>query len=268
MKKTVSLLLALCLCLALSVMLVACDPEHTHSFSAEWSKNATHHWHACSGCEMISDNAEHTWNEGVLNEAETETLFTCTVCGATKTQPAQGGNNNEGVTEEEWNGMLASHNFENYTLIQKGTMVSNMAPAPMYQEATLKFANGKLHLVTFVDGEEMFDVIMEGLEAKEQKDSYETFFLAVLADFANFEYDPVEKVYKNPETVNVTIEVGEYTAILVMENGRVTISEDGKLVKFECKYTQTTITPNYTVVTQVDDAVFELFDYGTTVIEE
>jgi len=55
MKKTVSLLLALCLCLALSVMLVACNPEHTHSFKSEWSKDATHHWHNCDGCPERRD---------------------------------------------------------------------------------------------------------------------------------------------------------------------------------------------------------------------
>jgi len=231
-------------------------------------KDATHHWHNCDGCPEITDRAEHSWNDGVLNEAETETVFTCTVCGATKNQPFESNNgSNEGVTEEEWNGMLASHNFENYTLIQQGTMKSNMAPAPMYQKATLKFAGGKLHLINEVDGEELFDIIMEGEEAKEQKISYEMLFLAVLDNFENFEYDPVEKVYKNPRTVTVTLHVADAEATVVMENGRVTISEDGKLVKFECKYTQTTITSNYTVVTQVDDAVFELFDYGTTVIE-
>ena len=94
MKKLVSLLLALCLCLSVGVMLVSCDDdEHTHTYKTEWSKDATHHWHACEteGCAEASDKAEHAWDEGVVTtaataEADGVKTYTCSVCGQTKTE--------------------------------------------------------------------------------------------------------------------------------------------------------------------------------------
>lgn len=94
MKKIVSMLLAVCMCLFVGVMFTACgDEEHTHTYQTEWSKDATHHWHACSGedCTDVADKAEHTWNDGEITteataEADGVKTFTCTVCGQTKTE--------------------------------------------------------------------------------------------------------------------------------------------------------------------------------------
>ena len=71
--------------------------SHVHSWSSEWSKDETHHWHECTaeGC-TVTDNAdkdgyaEHVWGEGETTKPATETekgqkTFTC-VCGATKTE--------------------------------------------------------------------------------------------------------------------------------------------------------------------------------------
>ena len=71
--------------------------SHVHSWSSEWSKDETHHWHECTaeGC-TVTDNAdkdgyaEHVWDEGTVTKPATETekgqkTFTC-VCGATKTE--------------------------------------------------------------------------------------------------------------------------------------------------------------------------------------
>ena len=67
--------------------------EHTHTYSTEWSKNETHHWHAatCEHITEVSDKAEHTWNEGVVTleptvEAFGEKTYTCTVCSQTKVE--------------------------------------------------------------------------------------------------------------------------------------------------------------------------------------
>lgn len=91
MKKTALLLLAVCMCLSISVMLTACGHEHT--YQAEWSKDATHHWHDCEDqdCIEVADKAEHVWNGGeITTPATPETngtaIFTCTVCGQTRTE--------------------------------------------------------------------------------------------------------------------------------------------------------------------------------------
>ena len=63
------------------------DPVHT--YSEDWSKNDTHHWHECE-CGEKADEEAHTYDDGVESEPATETtvgtkLFTCTVCAQTKT---------------------------------------------------------------------------------------------------------------------------------------------------------------------------------------
>ena len=66
---------------------------HDHTFAEEWSKDATHHWHAatCTHTSEVADKAEHTWNEGEVTTPATEEApgvktFTCTECSQTKTE--------------------------------------------------------------------------------------------------------------------------------------------------------------------------------------
>ena len=44
-----------------------------HSYSTDWSKNTTHHWHECAACGDQTDKAEHTLAAGDSS--------TCTTCG-------------------------------------------------------------------------------------------------------------------------------------------------------------------------------------------
>ncbi len=97
------------MCLSVGVMLTACgDEEHTHTYKTEWSKDTTHHWHACEGedCTDVADKAEHTWNEGEITteataEADGVKTFICTVCGQAKTEPVEY-TVNATVTKDEW----------------------------------------------------------------------------------------------------------------------------------------------------------------------
>ena len=45
---------------------------HTHSWATDWSKDATNHWHACTGCGELNDKAAHDTNG---------TDGACSVCG-------------------------------------------------------------------------------------------------------------------------------------------------------------------------------------------
>jgi len=47
-------------------------PEHTHTYSSEWSSDETQHWKECTGaeCEAKTDTADHTLARGL-----------CTTCG-------------------------------------------------------------------------------------------------------------------------------------------------------------------------------------------
>lgn len=64
-----------------------------HTWSKEWQKDNTDHWHACtnSSCTATSEKIPHTWNEGVETTPPTYAapgvkIFTCTACGQTKTE--------------------------------------------------------------------------------------------------------------------------------------------------------------------------------------
>ncbi len=66
---------------------------HTHTYASEWSKNDTEHWHAanCAHTSEKTDVAQHSWDEGQVTKAPTETdegekTYSCLVCGQTKTE--------------------------------------------------------------------------------------------------------------------------------------------------------------------------------------
>ena len=60
----------------------------------EWSKDENQHWRQCTDAgyeSLTTDMADHTWNTGIITTQPTEesegiTVFTCTVCGQTKTE--------------------------------------------------------------------------------------------------------------------------------------------------------------------------------------
>ena len=91
MKKTVRLLAVMLMVLVLVLAFVACndtdepttpdttpDTHTTHTAGADWQKDATHHWHVCTGddCAEILDKAEHAYD----NACDAD----CNICGATR----------------------------------------------------------------------------------------------------------------------------------------------------------------------------------------
>ena len=71
--------------------------EHKHTYSEDWTKDATHHWHAatCEHTTEVSDKAEHSFGEYVSNnDATTEADGTktreCSVCGYGETVVDEG----------------------------------------------------------------------------------------------------------------------------------------------------------------------------------
>ncbi len=90
MKK---FLLVFCVILISVCMFAACNDEHAHTFSDEWTSDAGNHWHSatCEHTDEKSDVAAHTWDAGRVTAEPTEAAqgvktFTCTVCAATKTE--------------------------------------------------------------------------------------------------------------------------------------------------------------------------------------
>ena len=75
-------------------VIVSCkqDPPHEHTFSSTWAYDAEYHWHEAScGHDVTSGSAKHSWNAGTVTTEPTHTTegvktYTCTVCGAVKTE--------------------------------------------------------------------------------------------------------------------------------------------------------------------------------------
>ena len=112
MKKILSLLLAVCTCFSISATLASCDretpTEREHEYDVAWSKNDTHHWHACTdeGCDKTTDKAKHSWDDGVITEDPTSQApgvrtFTCEVCKHKKTEPIPYVPNHQ-VSQQGW----------------------------------------------------------------------------------------------------------------------------------------------------------------------
>lgn len=66
-------------------------PATGHMYKSEWDSNSEKHWHECDACKDKKDEADHTWDKGVITTPATTTsegvkTFTCEICKATKTE--------------------------------------------------------------------------------------------------------------------------------------------------------------------------------------
>ena len=98
MKKDrwIAALTAMVMALAFAGCQINSD-NHEHSFSKDWTSDATDHWHAaiCGHAEEVSDKAAHTFGDYVSNnDATTESDGTktrkCSVCGYEDTVTDEG----------------------------------------------------------------------------------------------------------------------------------------------------------------------------------
>ena len=95
MKKTHSLISAF-VSVALAFAVAGCQIDsdrHEHSFSKDWTSDATDHWHAatCGHTKEVSAKAEHSFGDWTVTKAATEEAEgsrarSCTVCGYTATE--------------------------------------------------------------------------------------------------------------------------------------------------------------------------------------
>lgn len=63
-----------------------------HDFTTSWTHDDNEHWKQCSRCDKKDDVGPHTWDNGTITTAHTctkagEETYSCTKCGATKTEP-------------------------------------------------------------------------------------------------------------------------------------------------------------------------------------
>lgn len=248
MKKIVSLLLAVCMYLSVGILLTACDEEHTHTYKTEWSKDRTHHWHACetNGCLEILDKAEHTWNDGEVTtqataQANGEKTFTCTVCGGT---------NVETVTfEDVWNLTLEMENFDNVTF----RLYGEWADGEDFDELIKLDGDTGYNGVEITTDPEIVASI---------KNVFVGTVLGVLDNYNNFTYDSTTNVYNSNTQIIYTVNVTGTDAIITVNNVVVTIDTNNKLATMSCDMKQEFDGIEFNLI-----VTFEFSNYGTTIIE-
>ena len=224
MKKILSVLVALSMLCSLGVMLASC--AHECEFSDAWSKDATHHWHACTSekCELVADKGEHTWDDGeITTEATQETngvkTFACTVCGETKTEPVLF----TGMTEAAWNAALANDVFENFKYNDVVTI--STSGFTMDTETTYKFTATDAWVKMTMMGQSEEDYAPDTATANELRAEVLE-IIETLTPYEKFKYDADTKTYK----ANAPIRIDDLDA----STPNVTLTfADGKLVKIE-----------------------------------
>lgn len=92
-NKSIRIIISLAIAIFCILLLSACNSKHKHTFSSEWSSDETYHYHVatCKHTNEISNKEKHIWDDGTVTTSAThstkgERVFSCTVCGKTKTQ--------------------------------------------------------------------------------------------------------------------------------------------------------------------------------------
>ena len=95
-KSIVAFIFSICLIVPSVFLLAACGGGHKHSFSSEWTKSETHHWHECidKNCDKKQDFAEHdfVWTEKTPAGVHTDKVETgtCSTCQYQKDRTVEG----------------------------------------------------------------------------------------------------------------------------------------------------------------------------------
>ena len=183
-----------------------------------------------------------------------------------------------GVTKEEWNSMIADHNFENYTLMQEGHIIQDDETESI-QTGTVKITKDKVSIDMTITqlkvlGEEANQTfpmkeVFSGEMATMQKGSYEDVFRALIAEYESFVWDAEKKLYKNPKDLKISFPAGDgVTAEILMTNGEVKLDENGKLLEFAAKFDQEIKDADGTKLATIKaDMKWAFSAFGTTVIE-
>ena len=200
MKKILTIVIA-ALTVVMCFALVSCG--HECEFKSEWSKDATHHWHDCTDekCELVSDKAEHTWNEGVVTTPATESAegvktFTCTVCGQTKTEPVAF----TGLTETEWNAAFGIGNFSNFYMNEVANTI--MPGMSMEVVTEYKFTANKAYMKMTMLGESQEETVTDQITVDAYREQILTLFDG-LVTYADYDYDAETKTYKANKAINI-----------------------------------------------------------------
>ena len=109
-KSIAAFIFAICLVMPAILLFAACG-KHEHSFSSDWTKTETQHWHACTdeNCDEKSDLGDHNfvWVEKTPVGVHTDRVETgtCSICQYQKDRTIEG----SGIHTWEWKANDTKH---------------------------------------------------------------------------------------------------------------------------------------------------------------
>lgn len=251
MKKILSFLLIICL---LSIAFTSCI-KHKCEFSADWSYDATSHWHACTkkNCEEISEKADHVWDEGKVTleatqEADGTKTFTCTVCEQTKTEAVVF----TGLTEAAWNAAFENSVFENFTYREAATTTGS--GVTIEAETIYKFTkeNAWAKMVMGGQSEESYapDLESANMFREELINSIKS-----MTSYDSYKYDAETKTYNATKQIKIdALDASTDDVTLTFANGKLVE------IKYTASFTQQGVSFNVTSTVTISD-------YGTVVLD-
>lgn len=109
-KSIAAFIFAICLVMPAILLFAACG-KHEHTFSSDWTKTETQHWHACTdeNCDEKSDLGDHNfvWVEKTPAGVHTDRVETgtCSICQYQKDRTIEG----SGIHTWEWKANDTKH---------------------------------------------------------------------------------------------------------------------------------------------------------------
>jgi hypothetical protein len=249
MKKIITFLLA-CVMIFACGMVVACDTSHTHDFSADWSSDATYHWHACkvSGCSEKADLAQHD----TLGENQS-----CSVCGrANGTEEIIGSE----VNKDQWDVAVAIEKFSNVTITYSYTTQMG------YTESEMLVTSDKVYRK---NSNPSMSVGYIGEMAQQQKDSVLGLFIHMITKYESFTFNAEDGTYDSTEEITYTSSVeGGMSVVEKMSNAKIKFNSDYTIASLDCTLAESIYMNGNLVHSAVyEDMAFKFKNFGTTVVD-
>ena len=230
MKKLLSILLTVCMCLASCVMFISCNEEN----------------------ETASDTTAET-QTAPISQASTEETTEATTEATTENEPASGG-----ISEEKWDNMIQTANFDNITFSYDATFTAGSYLGDLGPHRDIF----KLVDNCIIDQDGDVEDDPETIEAF--KNWYIGSALAIADNFDKFVYDATNDCYNATEDIVYPLSIMEYDAMITASNTMIQLDDDLHIAKIVCKMTQE-FEENGTQKVFILDVTFQFSNYGTTV---
>ena len=177
-------------------------------------------------------------------------------CGGDDDGSSKKDKNLSPISKEEWNEIIASDNFKNFTFKYTATF----SDQHQYDEpatGVLALANGKLSY----NGE-----IQSSQAAEAAQTWYIDSALAIVNNFDDFVYDEKNNCYTTDKTIRYNVNIHDYNAKIEATNVVVEFDSDKNIAKISCDMLQK-YEENGQPAELSLKVVFEFYNYGTTVVE-